>query len=158
MGLRAQRRTILYAPFIPFIVLFCHVIKTSDADDLRRLSDFVNTLQGACDTSEAIAKLHRLCQVLYNVASLHAETKTRDVQDETMTPAGNEFDQYLSALGFMPLDDGSANAPGLGSDLPPGAINQTSQLGDWFSGNRYMMGLLEEDLSQFNPQPWGAGS
>lgn len=28
---------------------------------------------------------------------------------------------------------------------------QATQLGNWFSGNQYMMGLLEEDLVQFNP-------
>jgi hypothetical protein len=28
---------------------------------------------------------------------------------------------------------------------------QAAQLGNWFWGNQYMMGLLEEDLSQFNP-------
>lgn len=28
---------------------------------------------------------------------------------------------------------------------------QAAQLGNWFSGNQYMMGLLEEDLVQFNP-------
>lgn len=26
-----------------------------------------------------------------------------------------------------------------------------TQLGTWFSGNQYMMGLLEEDLSMFDP-------
>jgi len=28
-----------------------------------------------------------------------------------------------------------------------GGVSQTTQLGNWFSGNQYMMGLLEEDLS-----------
>ena len=28
---------------------------------------------------------------------------------------------------------------------------QALQLGDWFSGNNMMMGLLEEDLSGINP-------
>lgn len=30
-------------------------------------------------------------------------------------------------------------------------MSQAAQLGTWFSGNQYMMGLLEEDLFQFNP-------
>lgn len=115
-----------------------------------------------------------------------------------MTPIGNEFDVYLSALGFMPVDDptasgmsagaggggggpsagagaltasptsatGAAGGGGGGGDGPrfPASANanamavqhQTNQLGDWFSGNRYMMGLLEEDLSQFHPN-WNSG-
>lgn len=96
-----------------------------------------------------------------------------------MAPIGNEFDVYLSALGFMPVDE-----PGGAGTLPPAAAplasptsaegtgrfgagamalqqqqqqqqqQQANQLGDWFSGNRYMMGLLEEDLSQFHPNTW----
>lgn len=29
-------------------------------------------------------------------------------------------------------------------------MSQAAQLGNWFSGNQYMMGLLEEDLFLFN--------
>lgn len=32
--------------------------------------------------------------------------------------------------------------------------SQTAQLGNWFSGNQYMMGLLEEDLSLIDPSAW----
>lgn len=111
-----------------------------------------------------------------------------------MTPIGNEFDVYLSALGFMPVDDptaaqlaaaggaGPGTGPltasptsptsggrGGGGDGPArfaanaahanamAVQHQTNQLGDWFSGNRYMMGLLEEDLSQFHPNTWNSG-
>lgn len=101
-------------------------------------------------------------------------------QDMDMAPIGNEFDVYLSALGFMPVDEPGGSGAGA---LPPAAPlasptsvdgggrfsagamavqqqqqhqqqQQTNQLGDWFSGNRYMMGLLEEDLSQFHPNTW----
>lgn len=38
---------------------------------------------------------------------------------------------------------------GLVSQDSSAAMNQTMQLGNWFSGNQYMMGLLEEDLEIF---------
>jgi hypothetical protein len=41
-----------------------------------------------------------------------------------------------------------------GSGFPASAeadSGTAAQLGNWFWGNQYMMGLLEEDLSQFNP-------
>lgn len=38
---------------------------------------------------------------------------------------------------------------GLISQDSSAAMNQTMQLGNWFSGNQYMMGLLEEDLEIF---------
>lgn len=173
---------------MPFIVIFCHIIETSNVADLHRLRDFIDSLQPTCRVSEGIDKLHRLFSVLYNVAMLYVEAKNRGgsheatSQDIDMAPIGNEFDVYLNALGFMPMDDQTA----VGVGLPPGAVaplvasptgigadagfvggaasamamqqqQQASQLGDWFSGNRYMMGLLEEDLSQFYPNQWNSG-
>lgn len=183
-------RTILYAPFVPFIVIFCHIIETSDVADIRRLRDFITSLEPTCVVSEGIDKLHRLFSVLHSVAMLYVEAKSKanssEPQDTDMAPIGNEFDVYLSALGFMPIEGDSAamsaaaaahTAPGSEGVLPTSpvtaagdgrafgsastanvvAMNQTTQLGDWFSGNRYMMGLLEEDLSQFQPNSWSSG-
>lgn len=166
--------------------------------DLQRLRDFIASLQPTCAVSEGVDKLHRLFSVLQNVATLYVEAKTKanssEPQDTDMAPIGNEFDVYLSALGFMPVDGdlsaaqaqaqvhhaqvqqahaaaAAAAAAAASGALPTSpvtagapfgaspvnhavAMNQTSQLGDWFSGNRYMMGLLEEDLSQFQPNIW----
>lgn len=30
-------------------------------------------------------------------------------------------------------------------------MSQAAQLGNWFSGNQHMLGLLEEDIFQFMP-------
>ncbi|KAK3695874.1 hypothetical protein B0T22DRAFT_497716 [Podospora appendiculata] len=164
--------TILYVPFIPYLVLFCHVIETSDADDLRRMGDFVGSLQPVCPVSEAIDKLHRVCQVLVNVATLYVEAKAQQQQDQDMTIVNNDFDMYLSQLGFMPqgpaipqnnalLSPGAVGFDGNGADGPFAGMDldaHTSQLGNWFSGNRHFMGLLEEDLSQFEPRVWESSS
>jgi hypothetical protein len=47
----------------------------------------------------------------------------------------------------------SVSAPGQtqGQDMSMAEMSQAAQLGNWFSGNQYMMGLLEEDMFQFNP-------
>ncbi|KAI1409868.1 fungal-specific transcription factor domain-containing protein [Hypoxylon sp. FL1857] len=145
--------TILYAPFIPFIVIFCLVIETSCADDLQRLADFVQSLEAAVDLSHSIGKLHQLCQVLYNVAQLYIEAKAQQPVDQDMVPVGNEFNMYLSQLGFMPMDESMGNFD-VGGDSMDRSMAQTTQLGDWFSGNNYVMGLLEEDLSGINPSGW----
>ncbi|KAI1765784.1 fungal-specific transcription factor domain-containing protein [Hypoxylon sp. FL1150] len=143
--------TILYAPFIPFIVIFCLVIETSSAEDLGRLAGFVQSLEAASPLSHSIFKLHQLCQVLYNIAQLYIEAKAQQPVDEDTVPFGNEFNMYLSQLGFMPTDQAMGDF-----ELGNGSMAQTSQLGDWFSGNSYMMGLLEEDLSGINPSGWSA--
>ncbi|KAI0376995.1 fungal-specific transcription factor domain-containing protein [Hypomontagnella monticulosa] len=148
--------TILYAPFIPFIVIFCLVIETSSAEDLRPLADFVQSLEAACDLSHSIHKLHQLCQVLYNIAQLYIEAKAQQPLDQDMVPIGNEFNMYLNQLGFMPMDESMTNF-----DVSNGPIDdqtrsmaQTAQLGDWFSGGSHMLGLLEEDLSGINTSGW----
>ncbi|KAI1634654.1 hypothetical protein F4809DRAFT_651742 [Biscogniauxia mediterranea] len=169
--------TILYAPFIPFIVIFCLVIETSDAEgDLGRLRDFVASLASARDVSPSVEKLFQLCQVLYNVALLYVEAKAREQreqqqQQQQQNATSGEFDLYLSQLGFMPFVGGSGSATASGGGDGGGdmaldsemgmddhqqmrSIAQTNQLGDWFSGNNYMMGLLEEDLSGINPLGW----
>ncbi|KAI0008215.1 hypothetical protein F4779DRAFT_588482 [Xylariaceae sp. FL0662B] len=142
--------TILYVPFIPFIVIFCLAIETSDAEELRCLAEFVESLEAGCDVSESVSKLHQLCQVLYNVALLYVEAKAQEPVDQDMVPVGNEFDMYLSQLGFMPVDENMANV-NMGVDDQTKSMTQNNQLGDWFSGNNYVMGLLEEDLSGINP-------
>ncbi|KAL3297039.1 fungal specific transcription factor domain-containing protein [Colletotrichum asianum] len=135
---------ILLTPFTPFFVLFCHVIDTSSAEDLKRLNDFVASLRPACALSEPVEKLHQLCQMLYNVALLYVETKSQ--QSEERGPINDEFDVYLSALGFPPTEFPIQGIETGGISQP---TMQTTQLGNWFSGSQYMMGLLEEDLSQF---------
>ncbi|XHF99239.1 hypothetical protein AWENTII_002745 [Aspergillus wentii] len=153
--------SILYAPFVPFIVLFCHIIETSSQTDLIRLTDFVASLQPISSLSEAIAKLYHLCHVLTTVARLYVEAKDQDQNDQTLLSVGQEFDTYLTALGLAPVaGDGEAvvSATTMAGDGMEGGgggnqYAQTTQLGNWFSGNQYMMGLLEGDLS-FDPSVW----
>ncbi|KHN94432.1 fungal specific transcription factor domain protein [Metarhizium album ARSEF 1941] len=142
-------RNLLLTPFAPFFVLFCYVIETGSLDDLRLLQEFVDSLDEARDASETIEKLYRLCQVMCDVASLYVEAKSQQQQDQTMVPIGDEFEMYLSQLGFMPTEDQAMGSTGTGSGPPP-LSNQAAQLADWFSGNRNMMGLLEEDFSSRN--------
>lgn len=174
-------RSILYAPFAPFIVIFCHVIEGSgtgsEREDLSLLEDFVLSLHPICPLSEAIEKLYRLCHVLVTIARLYVEakararaketqTQTQEEEDQRLVNVGLEFDTYLSALGLAPGEAGGdlrwqgqnqamGQGQGLGQVQPQfvdssTAMNQTMQLGNWFSGNQYMMGLLEEDLDIFN--------
>ncbi|KAH8198188.1 hypothetical protein TruAng_007669 [Truncatella angustata] len=145
--------TILYAPFIPFIVIFCHAIETSSAGDLPLLERFVESLQASCPISAAIDKLYKLSKVLYNVALLYVEAKTQQTLDQDMVPVGNEFDMYLSQLGFMPMDETMIGTGDADGDLTRNLM-QNAQLGDWFSGGNHIIGLLEEDLSTFNTSAW----
>lgn len=111
-------RTILFSPFVPFIVIFCQVIETSDTSDLARLQGFVASIQGAKEFTEASARLCRLFQVLYNVAFRYVEMRSQGSggggggsssgnnnnhqQQQQSEEQGQEMDKYLTALGFPP--------------------------------------------------------
>ncbi|ROT38994.1 fungal-specific transcription factor domain-containing protein [Sodiomyces alkalinus F11] len=99
--------TLLFSPFIPFIVIFCQVIETLDQADLARLHQFVTSIQSAPALSEAAAKMHRLFQVLYSVALRYVEFRI------ATPPAGQlqasaEMEGYLAALGFPSTGLGDA--------------------------------------------------
>ncbi|KAJ5829933.1 putative transcriptional regulatory protein [Penicillium chrysogenum] len=181
---------ILMSPFIPFIVIFCNIITTSNADDLARLEEFVASLQPLSTFSQSIERLYNLSSVLGTVARLYFEANTRTQtaadQNQNLIEVGQEFDVYLSALGLAPtnpmnhpnsnsqmgnsqgyfpdnpgMDVSSAELPQQNAGGFPAPVDSyqaqgqdsgtAAQLGNWFWGNQYMMGLLEEDLSQFNP-------
>lgn len=90
---------------------------------------------------------------MVDVAGLYVEARTQQQDDQDMAPIGDEFEMYLSQLGFMPNGDQTlTDAPS--SRGPPGVDGQVAQIADWFSGSRNMMGLLEEDLSQIESYRW----
>ncbi|KAL4977115.1 hypothetical protein BDW66DRAFT_150429 [Aspergillus desertorum] len=168
-ALQAHKSSPSFTPHLsPLTFFFCHIIEVSSGGDLDRLEEFVESLKPDCSLSTAIFNLHRLCQVLSNVARLYLEAKAQaqTQENQALASVGHEVNTYLSALGLAPSDVGDArwtgSAPGItslggmnypasqntGSNIPQAHI---TQLGSWFSGKRYMMGLLEEDLSMFDP-------
>jgi hypothetical protein len=83
------------------------------------------------------------------------EAKTQQQQDENSISIGDEFEMYLSQLGFIPNEDQvMANASTNDAGVPAQGSGQVSQLADWFFGSRNMIGLLEEDLSQIDSHRW----
>ncbi|KAL9488042.1 hypothetical protein ACSS6W_000319 [Trichoderma asperelloides] len=146
---------LLLTPFAPFFVLFCYVIETSSFADLKVLQDFVDSLEAARGLSEPIDKLYLLCKVMFDIAKLYVEAKAQQQQDENSIPIGDEFEMYLSQLGFIPNEDQvMANASTNDAGAPIQGGGQVSQLADWFFGSRNMIGLLEEDLSQIDSHRW----
>ena len=92
-----------------------------------------------------------------DVARLYVEAKSQQQEDQAMIPIGDEFDMYLSQLGFIPNEDPGAMAA---SGDPSGATfgnQQVAQMADWFSGSKNLMGLLEQDLSQIGGSEWPQG-
>jgi hypothetical protein len=142
----------MIVPFAPFFVIFCHVIETLSAEDLRILDEFVASMEQLRDASETVEKLYRVFQVMRDVAVVYVETKSEQQRDQTMIPIRDEFDMYLSQLGLMSTDDQAMVNPN--TNQGPQVQQQASQMAGWFSGNRNMFGLIEEDLSQIDSNSW----
>lgn len=92
-------RTLLFAPFVPFIVVFCHVMETRDHADLARLEAFVNSIHAATTVSEPAAKMHRLFQVLHNIATRYLELGGMGDNHGKQSSVPS-MDTQLAALGF----------------------------------------------------------
>ncbi|KAF9888537.1 hypothetical protein FE257_008644 [Aspergillus nanangensis] len=153
--------TILYTPFVPFIVLFCHVIETGDKEDISRMRTFVTSIEGSCHHSWAIAKHHRLFQVFLSVAEHYTKLMSSSTpMEEEQRMLKSQVDAQLSALGLHPTGSFTAGHPTLETapSAPlemefPGQISTSlgqdwSQqglfLGNWFSFNQQMMGLMDQ--------------
>ncbi|KAI9146718.1 ATPase [Paramyrothecium foliicola] len=156
--------TILFSPFIPFIVLFCHIIETGNGEDLGRLGDFVRSIQSVCDDSNTIANHYRLFQVFHSVAVRYTEIKSAPapLRPEELEFRG-EMDGFLRTMGFqthqnLVAEDRDANAGDQvgspsGFHMAPSVemcdglerTMQVSQTGNWFTLSQQMMDLLDND-------------
>ncbi|KAK1840417.1 fungal specific transcription factor domain-containing protein [Colletotrichum chrysophilum] len=115
--------SLLFAPFVPYIVMFCHVIETQDQTDLDRLGDFSCSIQNAAQVSEAAFKAFHLFHTLHGIAVRYLELCAAHPQNG-QRKAGPEMDWFLEALGIAPPgqeNDGqrylASDAPWFGTDL-----------------------------------------
>ncbi|XXH05289.1 hypothetical protein Hte_011714 [Hypoxylon texense] len=161
---------ILFSPFIPFIVLFCHAIENCHTGDLQRVEKFKTSLEPFRSVSEPVDRLYRLCEVLYNVAVLYFEAKQNqqeasgelqrhnhghghgNARDNTI---GDELEMYLNQAGLLPMDDAALRAMGLGfqsaayEPASPGVDAQASQAANWYFGYMNMVGWSESSPSSW---------
>jgi hypothetical protein len=92
-------RTLLFAPFVPFIVMFCHVIETQDEADLAHLQAFITSIQSAPSISGPASKLHRLFQVLCRIATGYIKFRVSATLEDGWQD-NSRIDNCLDALGF----------------------------------------------------------
>ncbi|KAJ3548449.1 hypothetical protein NM208_g994 [Fusarium decemcellulare] len=160
---------LLLAPFTPFIVLFCHAIECQDETDLSHLQAFISSIKSAPAASEAAAKMHRLFQVLYNVALRYLEFQS-SASKAGQAQSKDTLNTYLTTLGLPILNQNVHQHDNL--DLQPDAtlgaesqqalhggvdtfmgvdeIDPTVWMGnmagleEWFDGNHQLINLLDD--------------
>ncbi|KAL4747256.1 hypothetical protein BDW72DRAFT_209715 [Aspergillus terricola var. indicus] len=162
--------SIIQSPFIPFIILFCHIIETSDASDLVRLGSFVESLESA-STSPAHStydKQRRLFRALHDVAAKYVEVKSRTGNDQRwmsmLRPVGQQNSNTIAGTpvlldhvrmtgspsttdvsGPMPLhSEATAEGIGLFGDADLEMNFSGAELWDWFNRSQSMMRMLED--------------
>lgn len=162
---------LLSSPFVPFIVIFCHVIETSAPQHLEKLAAVVETLQMLPpDYPEAYKKQLRLFKRMYDVACKYVEAGASVPLGHVTQARGSEggFEAFFKEAGIalpgqaLPMPDpGQPNAqmnPGVGFGVGIGGIegtdeglaanmeNPSFELGNWFDQNYQILKMMEDGI------------
>jgi hypothetical protein len=70
--------TLLWCPFIPYIVLVGTVIADRNVEDLHLLEQCVHTLHSAAQLSASVSKLYRACRIFYQIAKIYLTRPTTE--------------------------------------------------------------------------------
>ncbi|KAF4773680.1 hypothetical protein HER10_EVM0003249 [Colletotrichum scovillei] len=100
--------TLLFAPFVPFVVIFCHVIETVDQADLGRLDEFVASIKDAACISSAATRVHRLFNALHGIALRYIEYRSVQSYDN-QSQSDPEVDWVLATPALPPIWDEGGN-------------------------------------------------
>ncbi|CAH0035756.1 unnamed protein product [Clonostachys rhizophaga] len=158
--------TLIFLPFIPFFVLFCHAIQKRDKNDLACLKAFVDSISPASKHSR-FASHHRLFKAFYDAAEGYLEPKDpmgpTQQQDSELE---QQIETCFSTVGIQASShaDQDLQVAGIGSpgqifptSLPNGAALQGAGDGfvdgwadewapnlNWFAMNQQMMDWIPQ--------------
>lgn len=70
-------RALIHSPFVPYVVVFCHIIETGDRNGLGLLESVIKTLQPATNSvfSSGARKEFHLFKALYDAARRYLEAR-----------------------------------------------------------------------------------
>lgn len=160
-------RALLHSPFIPFIVIFCHIIETCNKNDLDLLESVINTLQSATHRipSSGVRKEYRLFKALYDAACSYVEARVSKVDFEIHSLANTSFPAAVLSpvnqepVNLMPrsnlqssqmttrmsVDEAAQWMPdSFGTPDEVGVDQYGAQLGNWLHMNNQMTRALED--------------
>ncbi|RSL97765.1 hypothetical protein CEP52_010718 [Fusarium oligoseptatum] len=150
--------TLLQSPFIPFIVLFCHMIETSDSSDLSCLRDLVQTLEMVTEPSQysMCQKQLSIFKALYDVAVKYFRVRAAATPEGMLDTRGTGSAGYGTPNPKLPssvpqmgaFDQGVANGSGM---LP---LSSSGQPLDAVQGQIPMFGSR---TNQFEPGEFDMG-
>ncbi|KAH7133832.1 hypothetical protein EDB81DRAFT_805179 [Dactylonectria macrodidyma] len=166
---------LLLSPFIPFNILFCNIVETSDTADLQQLLQVVEVLASTSNIPRYSASCGRqlvIFSALYDVAAKYAEVKSKTEIHGPMLSgdvASIDIETYLSTTvcGPSPFTSSMFAVPTpvpareqtggdptqsfvpSNDDMPNGfgieGVLSGAELGDWFYRNHQMMRFLNDN-------------
>lgn len=158
--------TILFSPFIPFIVLFCHAIENCNRNDLVLVQQFKLSLFPFRHISEPVDRLYHLCDMLCDVAELYfksnqAKSHHRIYQQQRQwfdtdaqgghadtSLVGIDIETYLGHAGiFLGAEEGAM--PGIEPACIDSMESQAMQTANWYIDFVNMVGW-----SELSPSNW----
>jgi len=165
-----RHRPLLELPFVPFTVIFCHVIGTSSAADLAYLEGLVKSLRASSSRQSIYPTCDKQSQVfetLYSVAREYIQVVSRQEHVDV------GFGPFAELFGLPATNNGNGQSSlgafefGHDPNLPygqylgePGSSGgdlqevqssweldtEGAKLGDWLQKNQNMMRMMEGNL------------
>ncbi|CAG8892398.1 unnamed protein product [Penicillium egyptiacum] len=88
---------VLLAPFIPFLILFCNIVETSDSSDLHHLQRLVDSSHSIAQSPRysACSKQLRILKALYDVAAKYVEAKARSQSGDMIRGQFTDLDMKM---------------------------------------------------------------
>ncbi|KAM0332133.1 hypothetical protein ACHAQA_002405 [Verticillium albo-atrum] len=120
--------SLIESPSVPFIVLFCRIIETSDASDLKYLKALITGMERASSMQSYYStggKQLRIFSAMYDIARQYVGAKAASRENDTQGRANLELDSFLSVFGVPPGGGAAGQQPGviatdLGGTVPVG--------------------------------------
>jgi hypothetical protein len=164
----SYRRALFASPFVPFIILFCLVMETSDPIHLGKLGSVVEALDLLpADFPNPLNRQLRLFKAMHDVACKFVEARSRLSAEEGSLSMDGDFEMFLrEACVSLPAmqtpsqpdaftssaDFGCAGSLGSALGLaeqhlqmPSSAMeNHGAGLGNWFDQNQEIFRMLED--------------
>jgi hypothetical protein len=132
--------TILFVPFVPFVVLFGNIIAQRNLHDLQLLRKTVTTLEAIADRSPAGRKLHGACAQFLKIAEMFLSLDT--AKQSGGQPSPQTVDAYAVESQMLPEFpvsqqdwDGMLNDFDLGLGAESAREMMTSYFEPFMSGN-----------------------
>ncbi|KAJ9615532.1 hypothetical protein H2200_001607 [Cladophialophora chaetospira] len=150
--------TLLWCPFIPYIVLVGNVIADRNVEDLRLLESCVETLQNVAQVSASVSKLYKACRIFYQIAKIYLSQPAEKLrlQDNQQTPRPTTI--LPSNASLQQQYTTSAQETGGDIDLPDFPLSQqdwNGMLDEWDLGlgaeNARQMSAFFEQYLTSNP-------